>query len=61
MEFGDGNVDDGKFGNFGIVEMFDLESGIECFESGFLYVLFFCKYIIIWIYWRGVKRYLFDI
>lgn len=47
MEFGDGNVDDGKFGNFGIVEMFDLESGIECFESGFLYVLFFCEYIII--------------
>lgn len=58
MEFGDGNADDGKLGNPGIVETFDSESGTECSESGPPHASFSCEYTITWIYWRGVKRYL---
>lgn len=61
MEFGDGNADDGKLGNPGIVETFDSESGTECSESGPPHASFSCEYTITWIYWRCVKRYLLDI
>lgn len=58
MEFGDGNADDGKLGNPGIVDTFDSESGTECSVSGPPHASFSCEYTNTWIYWTGVKRYL---
>lgn len=56
LEFGNGNSDDGKLGNPGMVDRFDSRSETKCSVGVPPHAPFSCEYQIVWKWRKGVKK-----